>query len=80
MAEFRFWITDAGPVSPLHHQFKSNPIHARNLRSPLLNEAVEWCQDVDRPGLFSYSQIGPMGSLFWFTDPNTAFEFRMRWC
>jgi hypothetical protein len=43
-----------------------------------LEARVAWLSDSDRPGKFSVaSELNT--AHFWFSDPNVAFEFKMRW-
>jgi hypothetical protein len=42
-------------------------------------DALHWILDSSRPGRFSYERH-VAGWTFYVTDPDTAVEFRMRWC
>lgn len=45
---------------------------------------VAWVEDAAVAGRFAFSSLIQAGENerveFWFTDPNAAFSFRMRWC
>lgn len=50
-------------------------------------DAIEWCESDDAPGVFSYGSIwntNRVGEItmweFRFTNPHTAFDFKLRWC
>lgn len=56
-------------------------------------EAIEWCESDDASGVFSYDSVWDQNRIdeittiaeittweFRFTDPRTAFDFKMRWC
>lgn len=47
-----------------------------------LNEMHRWCMREDRPGFFcvTYPNVRNVHAFFYFSDPNVAFEFRMKWC
>lgn len=45
---------------------------------------LAWVEDDGVPGRFAFSENAQHGGWdyieFWFTDPNAAFAFKMRWC
>ncbi len=47
-------------------------------------EILEWVEGDSIAGRYAFSEHkrvqGIEHILFWFTDPDSAFAFRMRWC
>lgn len=61
--------------------------------SPRFSEMDDWCSHPDQVGRFTWQSLTPAMVLvldpnvivqptwlFRFSDPDTAFAFRMRWC
>jgi hypothetical protein len=47
----------------------------------VVDEALDWLQDPERPGRFTFTELKDRDTsiIFWFDDPDVAFEFKMRW-
>lgn len=70
-------------VPEMHvYQWQTVQIH-RRAGVPDMYEVGQWCEDEMREGQFYIQRIGfsPDNGIvvFYFSDPRTAFEFKMRW-
>jgi hypothetical protein len=45
-----------------------------------VQKAYEWLKDELRPGTFCFTRTSHGRAMFWCSDSNVAFEFKMRWC
>lgn len=79
MAEFRFYCHTPGSYVGLDHYFPDPGVHAREVNASNRAKVFEWCQDEDRPGFFAFHDLGKIGHMFYFTDPDLAVEFRFTW-
>jgi hypothetical protein len=46
----------------------------------MLHEMHDWCYARKGDGVYTLGDRGPDPFIFVFSNPNTAFEFRLRWC